>query len=281
MDTVFFQQIWNGCVSGTSYTLFAVGLNLIFGMLGVINFAQGQLYMLGAIVLWTLVTILHLNFFLSFIFSIILLGLFGVFFNRIAIKPLIGTDPLIIMLATMAMNIILVYGSSAVWGPEARSISFPVKGAIYIGSIVINHAEIVLVFLGMIALVGLHLFLKKTIIGKAMQATAQDREGSYLVGINVPWIYGVTMAIASLLAAVAGGVAGTIWVTSPAMGKNLLLKGFAILVVIGLGNRRIGPILIIGLGLGIMEALFSQYVSTYYRDAYTFGLLVLGCLFRA
>jgi branched-chain amino acid transport system permease protein len=280
MTWVFGQQMWNGVVTGIAYILFAMGLNMIFGMLGIINMAHGEVYMLGAMLFWTMTGLLHLNFLLSFVLAVGFVAIFGIIFNRIAIRPILGADPLIIMLSTMAISVILMYGSMITWNVDARSIETPFTGKTLYHGIIFSHTSVVLCAIGIISLICLHVFLKIATVGKAMRATAQDHTGANLVGINVRRIYAVTMALASTLAAIAGGIIGPIWVSYPLMGQDMLPKGFAIVVVSGLGNRGIGPIVITGLALGILEAIFSQYVSMYYRDAFAFGILLVTCFVR-
>ena len=278
MTSVFAQQIWNGLVTGMGYVLFAMGLNLTFGIMGVINMAHGEVYMLGAMLLWTATAVLKLNFFLAMLLSVAAVGLFGVVFNRVGVKPIIGADALSIMLSTMAMSVILMHVAIIAWNVDTRPITTPFKGSRSLGGALLTDASLVLCAIGAATLVAVHFFLTKTTIGKAMRATAQDRIGASLVGINVYWIYAFTMAVASALAAIAGIIMGPIWVAYPGMGQDILLKGFAIVVVSGLGN--LPACVITGLLLGVTEALFSQYISMYYTDAYAFGMMVLVCLLR-
>jgi branched-chain amino acid transport system permease protein len=278
MTSVFAQQIWNGLVTGMAYVLFAMGLNLAFGIMGVINMAHGEVYMLGAMLLWTATAVLKLNFFFAMLLSVAAVGVFGVVFNRVGVKPIIGADALSIMLSTMAMSVILMYVAIIAWNVDTRPITTPFKGSRSLGGALLTDASLVLCAIGAATLVAVHFFLTKTTIGKAMRATAQDRIGASLVGINVYWIYAFTMAVASALAAIAGTIMGPIWVAYPGMGQDMLLKGFAIVVVGGMGNLR--ACVITGLLLGVTEALFSQYISMYYTDAYAFGMMVLVCLLR-
>jgi branched-chain amino acid transport system permease protein len=278
MTSVFAQQIWNGLVTGMAYVLFAMGLNLTFGIMGVINMAHGEVYMLGAMLLWTATAVLKLNFFFAMLLSVAAVGVFGVVFNRVGVKPIIGADALSIMLSTMAMSVILMYVAIIAWNVDTRPITTPFKGSRSLGGALLTDASLVLCAIGAATLVAVHFFLTKTTIGKAMRATAQDRIGASLVGINVYWIYAFTMAVASALAAIAGTIMGPIWVAYPGMGQDMLLKGFAIVVVGGMGNLR--ACVITGLLLGVTEALFSQYISMYYTDAYAFGMMVLVCLLR-
>jgi branched-chain amino acid transport system permease protein len=227
---------------------------------------------------WTLTSLLGLNFFLASFLSILITAALGAAFNRAAVRPLIEADPLIIMLSTMAMSVIFMYGGMTIWNVDARTIVTPFRGKTMLYGTVITNASLVLCSMGLAALGGLHLFLAKTTIGKLIRATAQDRTGAYLVGINVKWVYAFTMSLASALAAIAGAIIGPIWVAFPEMGQDMLPKGFAIVVVSGLGN--LWGCVITGLLLGLTEGAFTHYVSLYYRDAYIFGIMILACLLR-
>jgi branched-chain amino acid transport system permease protein len=182
------------------------------------------------------------------------------------------------MLSTMAASVILMYGGGLVWDVDARPIETPIGGSTALFGAVLTNESIVLCCMGVVTLIGLNYFLGNTTLGKAIRAAAEDKVGAGLVGININLIYSVTMGIAALLAAIAGGIIGPIWVADPSMGQEILLKGFAIVVVGGLGNLK--NCVMVGLFLGITEALFSQYISMYYRDVYAFGIMVLVCLWR-
>jgi branched-chain amino acid transport system permease protein len=276
MTSVFAQQIWNGLLTGMAYVLFAVSLNLIFGVLGVINMAHGELYMLGAFSLWVSTSLLHLEFFTSMLLSVVTVSCLAVIINWVAIKPLIK-DPLTVMLATIAVSVIISYGITVTFGSDSRVVTTPFGGSLSVMGASVPIQSIILFGLGILALSGVFLLLR-TKIGKAIRSTAQDRIGAGLVGINTNWVYAFTMVIASGLAALVGGILGPIWIVYPTMGQDMLLKGFAVVIASGMGN--LGACVIVGLILGITEALFSQYVSMYFRDAYLFGLMVMVCLLR-
>lgn len=272
------QQIWNGIVTGTAYSVFAMGLTLVFGMMQVINMAHGELFMLGAMLLFTLTTSAGLPFLPALLISTVAVGCFGVVFNRIVIQPLVKEKPLNVMLSTMAISVVLVNIATIFWGPDTRIVAGPLSGDTELGGIIMPRSTILLLLTGLAALAALHLFLTRTMLGRMMRATAQDRTGATLIGINVSQIYTLTVAISAALAALAGGIVGPIWSASPIMGQAILLKGFAVVIIGGMGNTR-GCVLT-GLLLGVTEALFAQYVSTFYRDAYAFGLLVVVCLIK-
>lgn len=277
MTSIFAQQIWNGLIIGMVYVLFSLSLNLITGVLGVINMAQGELYMLGAVVLWAMSVLLKVNIFVGLGISVMTIGAFGLLLNIVAIKPLQTKDPLSVLLSTIAVSIILVFGTTLVIGSDARVIETPFEGSIQLFGALIPNSDIVMFFIGIVAIAGVFLILR-TSLGKAIRATAQDRIGASLVGINTERIYAFTAAIASGFAALVGGIMGPIVCVYPSMGENLLLKGFAVMVISGMGKLK--ECIIVGFVIGIMESLFGQYISTNYKEVFVFGLLVLVCLLR-
>lgn len=272
------QQVWNGLLTGVAYSVFAVGLTLIFGVLRVINMAHGELYMLGGMLLYTITVYLHLDFFTATLLTAAALGTVGLIFDRIAIQPLLNAHPLSMMMSTMAVSVIVINLATIVWNVDTRVIDPPFQTVTTLLGVSMSHTSLVLCAMGAAAVTGLYLFLRRTTLGLRIRATNQDPIGAGLVGVNVKRMYALTMAMAAILAAVAGGMIGTVWVASPLMGQDILLKGFAVVIVGGLGNP-LGAV-VIGVGLGVTEAFFSQYVSTYYRDVYAFGLLIAACLFK-
>ena len=278
MTWTFGQQIWNGLVTGVAYSIFAMGLTMIFGMMRVINMAHGEFYMLGAMLLYTFTVWLGIPFFFALLLSAVSVGLIGVAFNGIAVRPLLSQQPLAIMMSSMAVSVIGINLATTFWNTDTRVIPTPMHGEIHVAGLILSNATIALSLIGIAALIGLHLFLTQTVLGAVMRATAQDRVGAALVGINVKRVYAFTVAIAAMLAALAGGIIGPIWSASPSMGQDILLKGFAVVVVGGMGNAR--GCVITGLLLGVSEALFGQYISMFYRDVYAFAILIFVCLVR-
>jgi branched-chain amino acid transport system permease protein len=278
MIWIFGQQLWNGFVAGMAYDLFGLGLTLIFGIMGVINMAHGEMYMLGAMLLWTITTYLHVGFFLAMVVACALVGIFAIFFNRVAIQPLITAPPLSTMLSTMAVSSIIMYGSLVVWNVDSRNIETPFQGTDLLFGIAFSRVASVLCFVGTGSIAGTYFFLKKTVTGRSMIAVAQDKLGAAVVGINVEWVYGAAVVLCACLASIGGEIIGPIWVAHPEMGQEMLLKGFAIVIIGGMGN--IIGCTITGIALGVLEAIFSQLVSVYYRDVFAFSLMVLVCLLR-
>ncbi len=272
------QAVWYGLVNGTSYVVFSVGLTLIFGVMGVLNLAHGEIAMLGAMLAYALMTYLGLNYFLALPLSVILIGACGVIFNRVAILPLVSASPLSVLLSTIGLSYILLNGSAAIWGSDIYALDFPLKEVMQAGGIRISQESIMLLLLGAAGVVSVYFLLTKVRLGKCMRATSQNLIGANLVGINTNRVYDFTLVIASALAALGGVLIGTIWTASPYLGQRLLMKGFVIVIVGGMGN--ITGVIGVGLAIGILEAIFGVFVSPYFREAFIYGIMIVVLLLK-
>lgn len=279
MDWVIFaQMLWYGLERGALYVVFALGLTLGFGVMGIINFAQGELAMLGAMSVYTLMAFVGVPFFPAAAISIVAVALFGIIFNRIAVQPLIVKNPWSVLISTIAVSWILIHGGYALWGPHSYILDFPFPQVLNLGGVRISAGGITLVIVAAITVTALYLFLAKAKTGKVMRATAQNPTGASLVGINIDRIYVYTMVMASAFAAIAGIFLFPILATSPSMGQAVLLMGFVVVIVGGMGN--VTGCVVVGLLIGIMEALFGQYVSMLFRGAFIYGIMIIVLLVR-
>jgi branched-chain amino acid transport system permease protein len=274
---IFGQQVWNGAVNGVSYTLFALGLTLIFGVLRVTNIAHGEFFMLGAMVLAVLEEFFGMNFFLALICSALFAGGLGFLCHRIAIRPLLTADPLSTLLSTLAVSYILMNASILLW-PFPKTVVPALPGILTLGGVRITEASLTSFALGGLIIAGLYFFLTRVRMGKEIDATSQNRVGASLTGINVKVIYEATFMLAAALAAFAGGLVGPIWQANTTMGQVVIIKGFAIVIVAGLGN--VVGCLWVGLFIGIAESLFGQYVAMYYKEGFIFGIMIISMLLK-
>ena len=272
------QAVWYGLINGASYVIFAIGLILIFGVMSVFNIAHGEIAMIGAMFAYALMTYLGLNYFLALPLAIALVGGCGVILNRVAIKPL-RTSPLSVYLSTIAVGFILLNGDIAIFGINVYRVTPPFTGrAAQVAGVVISQEAVLLLLLGAAGMVALHLILTKTWLGKTMRATAQNSTGASLIGINTNRVYDSTLFVASALAALAGVLIATVWTVSPYMGQRLLLKGFVVVILGGMGN--IMGVVAIGLGIGILEALFGTFVSPFFREAFIYGIMIVVLMLK-
>ena len=199
------QAVWYGLVNGASYVVFAIGLTLIFGVMGVLNLAHGELAMLGAMFVFSLTASLGLSYFLALPLAVVVVAASGVIFNRVAILPLVRASPLSVFLSTIGVSYILLNGSAAIWGSDVRVLSSPLTAVMQVGVIRISQESVMLLVLGAVGVAALYLLLTKVRLGKSMRATSQNLTGASLVGINVNRMYDFTLVIASALAALESG----------------------------------------------------------------------------
>ena len=273
------QHLVNGLIIGGGYALMGIGLTLIFGIMRVVNFAHGEFYMLGAFVLFTLFGQLHVNFFLASVLAIAAVSVVGAVVERVILRPLRDQPIEIPMLAMVALSVILQNAAILVWDPSPKTIRHPFSPIpIVVGPI---HVVAIRVFAGITAvalIIGSHLFIQRTRLGKAMRATFQDGEMARLVGVDVDRVYAATFSFGAALAGASGVLLGSVFWVYPAMGDQAAMKSFAVVIMGGLGDF-LGAIAG-GLLLGIAESLGAAYVSSGYKDAIGFVVIILLLLFR-
>ncbi len=273
------QHIVNGLIIGGGYALMGIGLTLIFGIMRVVNFAHGELYMLGAFFLFTLFSLGGVNFFAASLLAIIGVSLLGAGVERVILRPLRDQPIEIPMLAMVALSVILQNAAILIWDSSPKTISHPFSPIpMVLGPI---HVVSIRIFAGLTAvalIVGSHLFIQRSRLGKAMRATFQDKEMAELVGVDVDRIYMVTFSFGAALAGASGVLLGAVFWVYPAMGDLAALKSFAVVIMGGLGDF-LGAIAG-GLLLGVAENLGAGYVSSGYKDAIGFIMIILLLLLR-
>jgi len=275
----FVTHMFNGAIIGSAYGLMGVGLTLIFGLMNVVNFAHGELYMLGAFFVYSLVAILQVNYFLSILFGMGGVLVFGVIIERLTIKPIRNAPILMTALVTIGLSIFLKNTALVIWGGVPKKIPNPFPSAsLKLGYIYVTQPRIFALLLTIGIIILLHYLIKKTKLGKAMRATFENKDAAALMGIRVDHIYLYTFAIGSVVAAMAGILLGTIYLVYPTMGELAVLKAFIIVIMGGMGNF-VGAFFS-GIILGISESLGAGFISTGYKDAVGFVIVILVLLFR-
>jgi len=272
------QQLWNGLINASIYVIFAAGLSLVFGVMRVINMAHGELTMLGAMLLYTVTEPLGINYYWGAVIVVVLMAAVGLLLNRVAVFPFLGQSELTVILSTVAVSFVMLHGSIAAWGSGPRGVEAPFNSIVKVGGIFITTASLLLIGGCFTAVVGLHLLLARTRLGRMTRATGQNLLGARLIGLNTTRIYDTTLIIASSLAALAGVLIVLVSAASPNLGQPLLITGFAVVIVAGMGN--VPGAIAVGLFLGVSEALFGQYVSTYYRQGYLYVVMIVVLLLR-
>ena len=269
---LFFQQILNGIMVGSVYSLVALGLTLIYGILGIPNFAHGALYMLGAYITFLVVSSAGVNFWLAMIVAMVGLALVGMLVERLVFRPLMEAPHLNSFIAAIGLIFIIENGALILWGPDFKRFPPVYEQLYHIFGITITLQRIIIVLTAVGLIILMELFIKKTTIGATIEATAQDRVGTQLVGINVNRVDLITFALGTALAAAAGALIGPILLVYPSMGGAVILKAFVIIILGGMGS--IPGAIVGGFILGLLESIGGGYVTTEYHEVLAFGVLV-------
>ena len=274
------QLGFSGLAMGAIYGLVALGFTLIWNAVGIVNFAQGELVMLAAFVsVASLSQALHLPWAANLVLTVIFMAAFGLLMARGIYHPLRNAPQLCAIVATLGLSIFLKNDAVLVWGPDPLIDPGPFGNA----TVTLGPAKIygqhVLILVTMVVLMILQVVMfRSTAIGKAMRATAQDREVARLMGINTDRVIALIFAYASVLAGVAGVLVAPVFYVSADMGGMVALKAFASSIVGGFGN--VPGAVIGGLILGLVDALGSYFLSSQYIDVISFGLLIAFLIFR-
>lgn len=270
---LFFQQILNGIMIGSVYSLMALGLTLIYGILHIPNFAHGNKYMLGAFISLTLVSLFKINYWLAILLSMVVLALIGLLVERYIYLPLRDQPHINSFIAAIGLLLLLEGIAFAIWGGEWHRFPFAYRQNLNFFGITITLHRLLVIVAAAVLILLLQLFIKKTTLGWTIEAVAQDREGAQLVGINVQWVSGMAFAIGTALAAAASSLIAPVYLVYPAMGSLPLIKAFVVIILGGMGS--LPGAVIGGYLLGLIESLAGGYISMIYADLFAFAVLVI------
>jgi branched-chain amino acid transport system permease protein len=281
VTAVFLQQVVNGVTIGVVYALIAIGLTLVFGILDVINFAHGELYMLGAFLTYSLTVGLGLDYFLALALTIVGTAAAGLLVERFTVRPLKGRHMFTVVLSTLGLSIFLQNGALLWWGPDPREIDLSWGGRpVIVGGIVITYLRLAMLGLGGALIVALTWFIRRTRWGMAMRAVAGNRDAAALMGIPVDRVYAITFAVGTGIAGVAGGLLGAMFTIEPTMGEWAVVKAFCVVIMGGMGN--VPGAVLGGVMLGVAESLGAGFLpgGTSYKDGIGYAILILVLLYR-
>lgn len=276
---MFIQQFINGLVLGGAYSLISVGLTMSFGIMNITNFSHGTLYMLGGYAMYFMSTVWNMPFFLSVALAVLTVGILGIVFERIVFRKVYEGPEINSLLISLGLLIFLENSALLLWGSEVVSVKAPYNNIIitlFSAKITLQRLVVLISSLSIIAM--LYYFLNYTKYGKSISATAQNPKGAMLVGIDIPEIYMSTFAISAGLAAAGGALLAPLFYVYPTMGSMPLLKAFVVVVLGGMGNVQ-GAV-VGGFLVGIVESLGGAYISSDYKNAFAFVILIGVLLIR-
>lgn len=276
----FIQQLINGLSLGSIYALIALGYTMVYGIIKLINFAHGDIYMIGAFVGLYCGSTLKLSLIPTLIVSMLGAALVGVIIEKIAYKPLRNSPRITLLITAIGVSLLLQNGMRLLMGPSPKA--FPKllsKEVIKIGALSIETSKILMLAVSLVLVLLLQIIVYKTKVGKAMRGASHDIEAASLMGINVDNIISLTFAIGSSLAGAAGVLVSLAFtVVEPYMGTIPGLKAFIAAVLGGIGS--IPGALVGGLLIGLTETLTKAYISTTLSDAIVFGILIIILLVK-
>uniref|UniRef100_UPI00055CA920 branched-chain amino acid ABC transporter permease n=1 Tax=Anaerovorax odorimutans TaxID=109327 RepID=UPI00055CA920 len=265
----------NGISLGSIYALIALGYTMVYGIIKLINFAHGDVYMIGAYIGFAATTYAQLGFFPALIISMAACAVLGVFVERIAYKPLRNSSRIAVLITAIGVSLLMEYVMMFFVGAEVRSYPKLLSERVFeIGNVYIKAQQLYIIATAIILMIVLQFIVHKTKTGKAMRAVSIDKDAAQLMGIKVDRTISFTFAIGSAFAGAAGVLVGIYYNSiDPLMGIMPGLKAFVAAVFGGIGS--IPGAMIGGLGIGIMETLVSGYWNSMYRDAAVFAFLII------
>lgn len=278
---LFIQNIIGGISIGGLYALVALGFSLVYRAMGLVNFAHGSIYMFGTylgVMFYMGLYKVRLPFSVSFVVGVLLTALFGALLERV-IRPLAKLDVVYMLTGTIGVGIMLDNLAIILWGAEGFAVPAPLGDQPWVvGGVRIVPYMVIALAAAVAIMTGLHLFMSRTRLGRAMRAAAQDREIASAMGIQVDRMNALSLAVGSGLAAAAGILAAPIVYVNPALSAAMGAKGFAATALGGFGN--LAGAVVGGMSFGVLEALSANFISSAYKNAPTFIILTLVLALR-
>lgn len=270
---IFLQQLLNGLTLGGIYSLVALGLTLVYGILHVPNFAHGAFYMVGAFVALKLMTGWAVNYWIAMIGAAGVVAVIGALSERLVFHPLRNHPGLHPMIAAIGLLLFLEAGAQALWGADFLRMPTPFSGIVEIAGVTAPVQRLMIIAGAFTLMAVLQIFLTRTVAGSTIVAMAQNRDGASLVGIDANRVAMLTFGISGALAAVAATLYAPINLVYPAMGHLVITKAFVIIILGGMGS--VPGAIAGGLIIGFAESFGAYYISTDYKDIISFVLLVV------
>ncbi|MGL5271706.1 MAG: branched-chain amino acid ABC transporter permease [Selenomonadaceae bacterium] len=274
------QQIINGLAQGSIYSLVGIGFALIFGVLGLVHFAHGEVYMLGAFLGFILITVFHLNVLAALLLAIVGAALLGILVEAVAFRPLRKAPDVAPMVCTLGLSVVLQNVAMIVLGSDTKSVPDVFDGSVFpFFSAQLSVPQIIIFVTALVLMVLLQLLLYRSKLGRAIRATAQNKDAAALMGVNINRVISATFAIGSGLGGAAGVLVGLYYnAFYPTMGFMAGLKAFVATVLGGLTS--VPGAVLGGLILGVTENIGAAYISSGYRDLIAFAILILVLLIK-
>lgn len=275
----FIQQLVSGIALGCVYGLIALGFVLIYKATEVVNFAQGDLMMLGGFFAYTYIAVLGFSYWWGFLLAVLSMGVVGMLVERLLVRPILGFPQFAIVMATIGLGYFLRSVAGMIWGTDDLKIDNPFSsGVVRIGDLVLAHDKLSVIVATVILCAFLYVFFNKTRLGTAMRATSENMLAAYYMGIPVKRVVSLIWAISAMVAACAGVLLAPITFIHTNVGLALGLKAFPAAVLGGFGS--IPGALVGGIIIGVLETMAGFYLPAGWKDAAPYILLLAILLFK-
>jgi branched-chain amino acid transport system permease protein len=273
-----FQQALNGLAIGAVYVLIALGLTVVFGILGIAHFAHGSVAMFGGYLTFFVMEKFGVPFFLAMGLAMLGGAALGFVIERLAYRPVQDAPHINAFIIALGLTMMIEGINLLVFGADQVVIQTPYRGVFYVAGIAVAELRLIVILTACVLVGVITMLIAKTKTGKSIRAVAQNRQAAVLMGVNVSMVSLVVFAISSALGVAAGALIGALLAIAPGVGEGLAVKGFAVLILGGLGS--IPGAIVGGLILGVSEAMAAGFISSSYKDVIAFLVMIVVLLFR-
>ena len=270
------QQILNGLAIGSVYTLVALGLTVVFGILGIAHFAHGSLAMFGGYLTFVFSTTMGVPFFAAIAMAMPVGAIMGMLIERFAYRPVRDAPHINAFIIALGLTMMLEGGNLLIFGADQVIIQTPYQKVFEFGGLFVSQLRLVVFFTSVSLVALVTVLLLKTKTGKSVRAVAQNRHAAVLMGVNVNFVSSIVFAISSALGVAAVALIGALLALAPGVGESFAVKGFAVLILGGLGS--LPGAIVGGLVLGVSESLAAGFLSSAYKDVISFLVMILVLL---
>jgi branched-chain amino acid transport system permease protein len=272
------QQVLNGFAIGSVYTLIALGLTVVFGILGIAHFAHGSVAMSGGYLTFVFTERFGLPFYAAMALAMLAGAVLGLAIERLAYRPVRDAPHINAFIIALGLTMMIEGLNLLAFGADQVVIQTPYRGVLDVFGVAVAELrlQVILTTCALIAVIAL--LISRTKTGKSIRAVAQNRNAAILMGVNVNRVSAVVFAVSSALGAAAGALVGALLAIAPGLGEGLAVKGFAVLILGGLGS--IPGAIVGGLVLGASESLAAGFISSAYKDVIAFLVMIVVLLFR-
>jgi branched-chain amino acid transport system permease protein len=277
VTTVLLPQLLHGVVFGAALGLLALGLTVIFGLLGVMNFAHGELYMLGAYAGITVIGVTQ-SFWIALVAAPVIIGVVGALTEVATLRPLYRREPLYGLILTFGLALVFREGIRQIFGGEMRRILPPLPGSVPLLGMQYPTYRLFLLVASLAVLLAIWLFFTRTRAGILVRAAVQDAEMLDGLGVNVPWVFTLTFAGSAALAALAGVLLAPVFTVYPQMGVEMILLAFIVVILGGMGSM--GGSVLAALVIGVTQSLFSLWMNPQRVAIAIFAIMIVVLVVR-